>query len=307
MRIVSLLPSATEMVCALGLTDDLVGITHECDYPESVKTKPVLIESCLGPDYHKMSPGEIDKRIRESLQKGEGTYRFKAGGLETAKPDVVLTQGLCDVCAVPHSFVVKEISRLKLDPILISLDPQDLSGIITDIRRVGEATGRIDEAGELCDRLEERIGEVAGRTREIAPESRPRVAIIEWTDPIFAAGHWVPEMVELAGGVDCLAPAGEPSQVVAWEKVRAAMPDVIILSPCGYDLLKAQSELPLLQKLPGWAELPAVKNGKVFVLDANATLSRSGPRIVDGLEAMAQIIRPDLFPTPSSHPLWVKA
>lgn len=306
MRIITLLPSATEIVCALGLIDDLVGITHECDYPEAVKTKPVLIESCLGPDAHKMSPREIDDKIRETLKKGEGTYRFKPGAMEQAKPDVVLTQGLCDVCAVPHSFVVKEISRLKLDPILISLDPQDLSGIITDIRRVGEATGRIDEAGTLCDQLEERIGEVAGRTREIDPASRPKVAVIEWTDPIFAAGHWVPEMVELAGGVDCLAPAGEPSKVVEWETVLAAKPDVIVLSPCGYDLKKARTELPLLEKRPGWNELPAVKNGKVFVLDANATLSRSGPRIVDGLEALAQMIRPDLFPA-ATHPLWTKA
>src|SRR5437763_179347 len=166
MRIVSLLPSATEIVCALGLRDDLVGITHECDYPEGIASKPVLIESCLG-DASKMSPAEIDAKIRETVRKGEGVYRFKPGALENAKPELIITQGLCDVCAVPGHFVTSEAKKLKAMPQIISLDPQDLTSILVDIRRVGEITGRIDEAGVVVDKLEERIGEVAGRTRDL--------------------------------------------------------------------------------------------------------------------------------------------
>jgi iron complex transport system substrate-binding protein len=216
--------------------------------------------------------------------------------LEKAQPDLILTQGLCDVCAVPNNFVVAEVRKAKLSPQVISLDPQDLAGILVDIRRVGEITGQIDKAGEVVDGLEERIGEVAGRTRDLPAENRPRVAIIEWTDPIYAAGHWAPEMVEIAGGRDVLARAGEPSRVVPWEKVIEAKPEVIIVSPCGYDIPRARAEMKNLTTRPGWNDLPAVKAGRVFLMNATATLSRPGPRIVDGLEDLAQIIQPTLFP-----------
>ncbi|HYG75111.1 MAG TPA: cobalamin-binding protein [Planctomycetota bacterium] len=307
MRIVSLLPSATEIVYALDLQDELVGITHECDYPPGVESKPVLIESCLGDEKDKLSPGEIDRRIRETVQKGEGVYRFKPGALEQAKPELVITQGLCDVCAVPHSFVINEIRKAKLQPQLISLDPQDLTGILTDIRRVGEMTGRIDKAGEVVDALEERVGEVAGRTRDLPSSRRPRVAVIEWTDPLYAAGHWVPEMIELAGGVDVLAKAGEPSRTVEWDAVLKAQPEILILAPCGYDLQRARGELKTLQSRPDYATLPAVKNGRVFIMNATATLSRPGPRIVDGLEDLAQIIHPEIFMVPAGGARWEKA
>lgn len=306
MRIVSLLPSATEIVCILGLQDDLVGITHECDYPPDVTSKPVLIESCLG-DYTKMSPVEIDAKIRETVRKGEGVYRFKPGALENAKPELILTQGLCDVCAVPGHFVMAEAKKLKVPPQVLSLDPQDLTGILVDIRRVGEITGRIDEAGAVVDGLEERIGDVAGRTRELPPAKRPRVAVIEWTDPLYAAGHWVPEMVELAGGIDVIAKAGEPSQTIAWETVQKAQPDVLIFAPCGYDIPRARKELESLKARPDWNALPAVKSGRVYLMDANATLSRPGPRIVNGLEDLAQIIQPELFPIEAGKARWQKA
>jgi iron complex transport system substrate-binding protein len=306
MRIVTLLPSATEIVCALGLQNDLVGITHECDYPPGIESKPVLIESCLGPDYHKMTPLEVDTKIRETLNKGEGVYRFKPGALIAAKPDLVITQGLCDVCAVPNQMVIAEIRKSKIEPQLISLDPQDLTGILTDIRRVGEITGRIDEAGEVVDKLEERIGEVAGRTRDLPAAQRPRVGVIEWTNPLYAAGHWVPEMIEIAGGVDVLAKAGVPSQKIDWDAVLQAQPDILILAPCGYDLVRAKTELAALSSNTGWQTLPAVKSGKVYIMDANATISRPGPRIVDGLEDFAQIIHPELFPAPAK-PRWHKA
>lgn len=306
MRIVSLLPSATEIVYALGLGDSLVGVTHECDFPADAKTKPVLVESMLPNEGKDLAPGEVDARIVEAVCAGQPVYRFKPGALEAAKPDIILTQGLCDVCAVPYQFVVAEVRKLKGNPQLMSLDPQDLTGILTDIRRVGELCGRVDEAGEIVDRLEERVGEVAGPTRELPHEQRPRVAVIEWTDPIYAGGHWVPELVELAGGIDVLGVAGEPSRKVEWQAVLDAEPEIVIVAPCGYDIPRAKAELPRLQVRPGWNELPAVRAGKVFYLDANATLSRPGPRMVDALEDIAQIVQSGIFGTEEGKRRWSK-
>jgi iron complex transport system substrate-binding protein len=304
MRIVSLLPSATEIVYELGLGDELVGVTHECDFPAAAKAKPVLIESVLGEKPERLSAKEVDAKIRETVMKGESVYRFKPDALKQARPDVIITQGLCDVCAVASHFVVKEMRSLRPEPQMLSLDPQDLTGILTDIRRVGEATGKIDRAGEVVDALEERVGDVAGRTRDLHAAKRPRVAVIEWVDPIFAAGHWVPEMIELAGGQDVLAAPGSPSQVVEWEKVLSARPDVLIVAPCGYDIRRAREELNLLKQRAGWDTIPAVKSGRVCLMDANATLSRPGPRIVDGLEDLAQIIQPELFPVEAGKTRW---
>ncbi len=208
----------------------------------------------------------------------------------------MLAQGLCDVCAVPYRVVMEELRKLRGNPQVISLDPRDLTGILTDIRRVGELCGRVDEAGAVVDKLEERVGEIAGPTRDIPAAKRPRVAVIEWTDPIYAGGHWIPEMIELAGGTDVLGIAGEPSRVVEWSAVVEAKPDIVIIAPCGYDIPRAKAELPRLQARPGWTDLPAVKNKSVYFMDANATLSRPGPRMVDGLEDMAQMIQPDIFP-----------
>ena len=295
MRIVSLLPSATEIVYLLGLQDDLVGVSHECDYPPEAKSKPVLIESILGAEAHNLSAREIDENIRAAVRAGKSVYRFKPGALQQARPDVILTQGLCDVCAIPHNFVVQEAKGLRPEPQLISLDPLDLSGILTDIRRVGEATGVIDRAGEIVDGLEERIGEIAGRTRDLPAAKRPRVAILEWTDPIYTAGHWAPEMVELAGGHDVLAKPSEPSRAIEWDTIVKAQPEVLIVAPCGYNQEQAAKAIDELKTLPGWANLPAVKSDRVHAFDANAHLSRPGPRIVDGLEALARIVQPGLF------------
>lgn len=304
MRIVSLLPSATEIVYALGLQDSLVGITHECDYPPDALSKPVLVESVFPNNCKDMPPGEVDAKISQAIHTGDPIYRFKAGALETAKPDVILTQGLCDVCAIPYQYVVEEIRKMRGNPQVLSLDPRDLTGILTDIRRVGELCGKVDEAGEVVDRLEERVGEIAGPTRELPASKRPRVAVIEWTDPIYVGGHWVPELVELAGGIDPLGILGEPSRVVEWSAVVEAKPDVVIVAPCGFDIARAKAELPRLQARPGWSELPAVKNGKVYYLDANATLSRPGPRMVDALEDIAQMLHPEIFHCPVEARRW---
>ena len=306
MRILSLLPSATEIVCALGLKDDLAGITHECDYPPGIeREKPIVIESCLGPEGKHLPPGEIDRRITESLRRGEGVYRFKDGALERAQPELIITQGLCDVCAVPGHAVVEAVRKVKsLNPNILSLDPTDLTGILADIRRVGEATGAIDAAGELVEKLEERIGEVAGRTSGLPKEQRPRVACIEWLDPIFSGGHWVPEMVELAGGVDVLQKVGERSQRKDWQQVLDARPEAVVVMPCGYGIAKTKSEMSLLTQRPGWKDLPAVRTGRLYLVEANAYFSRPGPRSVDGLEQLAQILHPELFPC--AVPAWEK-
>jgi len=303
-RILSLLPSATEIACALGLKDDLVGITHECDYPVGIeREKPVVIESCLGPDGKHLPPDEIDRRITAALQRGEGVYRIKTGLLESTRPELILTQGLCDVCAVPRLSVLEAVRNLKtLSPNILSLDPTDLTGILADIRRVGEATGAIDAAGDLVASLEERIGAVAFKTRDLPKVRYPRVACIEWTAPIFTGGHWVPEMVELAGGNDVLQKAGERSLRKEWDVVLDARPEVIVVMPCGYDIAKTRAEMGLLTQRPGWHELPAVKSGRVYLVDANAYFSRSGPRIVDGLEQLAQMLHPELFPC--AQPAW---
>jgi len=302
MRILSLLPSATEIAFALGLEDEIVGVTHECDYPVGAKSKPVIIEPALG-DTSKLSPKEIDTRLHELMQRGESAYRFKAGAFASAKPDLIITQGLCDVCAVPKHFVVQEIRKAKIEPQILSLDPEDLTGILTDIRRVGEITNKVERAGEIVDGLEERVGEVAGRTRGLPAAKRPKVAVLEWIDPTYFAGHWVPEMIELAGGHDALAQAGERSRAIEWSGLVAAAPDVIIVAPCGFDVAAARRQAQELKSRANWSHIPAVKNGRVFLMDANATLSRSGPRIVDGLEELAQIIQPELFPAPAK-PRW---
>jgi len=286
LRIVSLLPSATEIVYALNLDEALVGITHECDYPPSVASKPVLIESVLGAAAYTLSAKDIDAKIRETVQKGEAVYRFKPDALKNAKPDLTITQGLCDVCAIPNHFVIKEIKSAKLDPQIISLDPEDVTGILTDIRRVGEITGKVDKAGEIVDALEERVGEVAGRTRSLTSAQRPKVAVIEWTEPPFAPGHWVPEMIDLAGGIDVFGKPGGHSQRLTWEQVAAADPDVIVAMPCGFDEAGARDQIETVAHLPEWRSLRAVREGHVFPVDANGCFSRPGPRLMDGVERL---------------------
>ena len=293
MRIISLLPSATEIICALGLRDQLVGITHECDFPLGIeKEKPILVENCLGAESKDWPPEKIDAAVREKLLSGEGVYRFKPGLLESLKPDLIITQGLCDVCAIPYPTVQEIARKLKPAPEVLSLDPTDVTGVLADVRRVGEATGKVAQAGELVEQLEERVGAVAGAYSGRGDKDRPKVVCLEWTEPVFVGGHWIPEMVELAGGRDVLGKIGEPSRTVEWQQVLDAQPDVIALIPCGYDEAKSRAEIKRLEQKPGWKELPAVKKNRVHAFDANAFYSRPGPRIVDGLEQFARMINP---------------
>jgi len=287
MRICSLLPGATEIVFALGLGDDLVGVTHECDYPADAKQKPLLVHSAI--DTQRMSAGEIDRKVGELLQAGKGLYSIDDQAFSAAAPDIILTQALCEVCALDYNEVVKAAERLPQRPKIISLNPHNLSELLDDILRVGAATERPAVAAILVADLRRRIEQVSSRE----PDKRPRVVCLEWFEPLYSAGHWAPEMVALAGGVDMLGRQGEPSAKIEWRQVVDARPDVILLMPCGFDVRRTVKEATPLRALPGWNELPAVKSGNVFALNGNAYFSRPGPRLVDGLEILARIIHPD--------------
>ena len=287
MRICSLLPGATEIAYLLGLGDQIVGVTHECDYPHEAKQKPVVVRSVI--DSSQLSCPEIDRRVGELLQAGRGLYSIDEAAFLASGPDVILTQGLCDVCALDYDDVVKAAQRLPRMPAILSLNPHSLSDVLEDISRVGAATGRETAAEALVQDLRRRIDAVGIRE----PEYRPRVVCLEWFEPLYVAGHWVPELVTLAGGFDPLGRKGEPSFKIEWQSVLDAKPDVILLMPCGFDVRRAVKESTPLRKLNGWNDLPAVKTGNVYALNGSAYFSRPGPRLVNGLEILARIIRPE--------------
>jgi iron complex transport system substrate-binding protein len=291
MRICSLLPSATEIVFALGLGDEVVGVTHECDYPPEAKQRRVVVRSAIDPA--ETSSGEIDRHVGERLRAKKSIYTIDLPIFREADPDFIITQSLCDVCALDYNDVVEAARSLARAPKIVALSPSDLSEVLGDIEIVGGAAGRKREAEALVSSLKRRIE----RVRELASPSdlRPRVACIEWLDPIYSAGHWVPEMVALAGGIDGLGEKGEASKMIQWETVLAFAPDVVVLLPCGFDVARSLKEASLLSRLDGWNEIPAVRNGRVYAVNGSAYFNRSGPRLVDGLEILAQIIHPEIF------------
>jgi iron complex transport system substrate-binding protein len=286
MRICSLLPGATEIAYLLGLGDQVVGVTHECDYPAEAKHKPVIVRSAIDPN--RMSSQEIDRKVSELLRVGKGLYAIDEQALHEAAPDLILTQGLCDVCALDYTEVVKAAERLRSKPVIVSLNPHSLNDVLEDISRIGAATQREASAEALMRDLRRRIEQIGFRE----PAFRPRVVCLEWFDPLYVAGHWVPEMVALAGGHDVLGRAGEPSFKIDWSAVLDARPDVILLMPCGFDVRRAVKESSPLRALPGWDELPAVKRDNVYAFNGSAYFSRPGPRLVNGLEILARVIHP---------------
>jgi iron complex transport system substrate-binding protein len=287
MRICSLLPGATEIAFSLGLGDQIVAVTYECDYPYDAKQKRVVVRS--GIDSTRMSGLEIDRKVGELLKAGKGLYTIDEQALVDTSPDVILTQGLCDVCALDYNEVVKAARLLPCAPIIVSLNPHSLTDVIDDISRVGAATNREAAAAALVSDLRTRIERVAFRESDY----RPRVVCLEWFEPLYVAGHWMPEMVALAGGYDVVGRIGEPSFKVEWPCVVDAKPDVILLVPCGFDVRRTLKESSPLRRLPGWNDLPAVKTGNVYALNGNAYFSRPGPRLVNGLEILARIIHPE--------------
>jgi len=295
MKVVSLLPSATEIVFALGLGDSLVGVTDECDFPPEAVTKPVVSRSAL-PQGRPLSAREIDQAVRGKLDAKEPLYVLDTDLLRREHPDVVLTQDLCRVCAVPSGQVQEALNKLGLpDANVLSLDPNTPEEVISQIDAVGKLLERTDEAAKLTASLRERVAKV----KEVGTRlPMLNVFCMEWSDPPFAAGHWVPEMVEAAAGVNLLSEKAGPSRVVTHREIRDANPEVIVFMPCGYYLEEAEEESTAVFQHAELQETPAVRNGNVFAVDATSYFSRPGPRIVDGLEILAWALHPDAFPEP---------
>lgn len=286
-----ILPSATEIVYTLGLGDSLYGVTHECDYPPQARSKAVVVRSAVetvGKD-----SSAITDAVRQQAAAGRPMYKIDLGVLKEAKPDLVLTQALCEVCAVPTQQVDEAMDSLPQKPQVVSLDPYSIDDMLNNILSVAEAAGVKGEGERVVGRLRVRRDAVASRAGMAS--HRPRVVCLEWLEPLLVAGHWGPEMVSLAGGEDCLGKAGESSYKVTWEQVAEAMPEVVVAMPCGMDVSRALAEVHLLTEKPGWGDLPAVKNNAFFVADGSAYFSRSGPRLIDGLELLAEALRPELF------------
>ncbi len=290
-RIVSFLPSATEMACALGLCDQLVGITHECDYPPAVTSKPVVVRNAL--PIETMSQSEIDAAVAARLREGNSLYEVDEEMLSRLAPDLILTQNLCQVCAPSGNEVSTALKSLATKPEILWLTPNCIEGIFANVQALGAATGREAEADQLIASGRARLARVAAIAGSV--NRRPRVFCVEWFEPVYGSGHWVPEMVKLAGGIDQLSRERQDSVRIAWSQVIEYQPEVLILSPCGFNLDQVIERVPAMTDHPGWTNLPAVRNGRVYAVDANSYFARPGPRVVDGVELLAHLIHPNLF------------
>jgi iron complex transport system substrate-binding protein len=288
-RIVSFLPAATEMVYALGLGAELVGRSHECTWPPEAIAKPVLSHPVL--PVESMTPAEIDRAVSERMRAGQSLYRIDTDRLKTLAPDLILTQNLCDVCAPSGNEVTEALRALPHRPRVLYMTPSNLAGVWENLRDLGEAAGMAERAAAVVAQLEARIEAV--RVRAAALPDRPRVFCMEWLDPIFSAGHWMPEMVAIAGGRDEL--AAHESARTEWEAVCRWAPEVLILTPCGFNAAQAAAQAGLVRRRPGWSDLPAVRRGAVYAVDASAYFACPGPRLVDGVELLAHLIHPDSF------------
>src|SRR3989442_8691197 len=295
MRIVSLLPSSTEIVCALGLQDALVGITHECDYPPSVAGKPRLTSSQIS--HETMTSAEIDHAVRSQLDGHGSIYHLDETRLRELTPDLILTQELCEVCAVSYKTVERAARMFDAEVTVVSLEPNTIADIFDNIRTVGRLTGREGEADDLIRSLSARLDRIRKKTEAIEP--RPRTLMLEWLEPPFAPGHWVPEQVAISGGDHAFGKAGQRSVTTNAEEISAYAPEVIVLIPCGYYKADILRQLPGAQLPAGWNDLPAVKDRQVWATDATSYFSRPGPRVVDGVEILARILHPDVFGAPN--------
>jgi iron complex transport system substrate-binding protein len=290
-RIVSFLPSATEMACALGLSDRLVGVTHECDYPPEVKSKSIVVRAAL--PIETMTQTEIDAVVSERMRNGDSLYEVDERLLRELAPDLILTQDLCQVCAPSGNEVSQALSQLAKKPEILWLTPNSLEQIFDNLRDLGEATGETAKASELIAEAQGRLSRIESITSNLTV--RPRVFCMEWLDPVYCSGHWVPEMVRIAGGVDGLGQERGDSIRIEWREVMAWQPEVMIITPCGYDLEKTIEVSRVLCEFDSWRDLPAVQSGRVYAVDSNSYFARPGPRVVDGTELLAHLIHPALF------------
>ena len=287
-RIVSFLPSATEMIYALGLGDRLMGVTHECDYPPEAKTKPVVVRSLLPDD---LTQREIDAAVSERLKQGLSLYQADEELLRHIQPDLIMTQDLCSVCAPSGNEIATLFRVLPEKPEVLWLTPKCLNDIFGNLLDLGQATGQLAQAERLIAGYRRRLDEIAAATRGAG---QPRVFCMEWLDPVYCSGHWVPEMVRCAGGEDVLSREGSDSVRIPWDEVVHYAPEVLIVMPCGLNLEKSvRAAEALLPDMPGWHDLPAVRAGRVFAMDANSYFARPGPRVVEGTELLAHLIQPD--------------
>ncbi len=290
-RIVTLLPSATEIVCALGFESELVGRSHECDFPPSVKRLPALTEPKFNPEG---SSAEIDARVKTIVREALSVYRVDAAKLGELRPDAIVTQSQCEVCAVNQADVDAAVAEWTgTRPKVVSLAPYSLADVFTDMQRVAAALGAPERGDKLVHDLQIRVDEV----REVATalRNKPTVACIEWIEPMMAAGNWMPQLVQIAGGTNLFGKAGEHSPWMKFEELAAADPEVIVIAPCGFGIPRASEELHLLQKQNGWKQIRAVREGRVFLADGNQYFNRPGPRIVESLQILAELIHPKTF------------
>ena len=289
MRIVSLLPSATEILFALGFDREIVGVSHECDFPPQARSKPVVIHSRIP---HHASPGEIDTFVRECVHRGESLYAVDADVLEALAPDLLITQDLCHVCAASPDDLGTALARFDRRPEVLCLNPQDLGDVWRDILLVGEETFRGPQAEALLEQIGGRLGAVERQMQP--PATRPRVAFLEWLQPFYVSGHWVPEMIHVAGGEDVLGKIRTPSFRVHLQDIVESEPDILLIAPCGYTAQQARDEYRSMEFPEQWNAMPAVRNGRVYALEANSYFSRSGPRLITGIEALAKLFQPGI-------------
>ena len=291
-RIVSLLPAATEIAATLGLMDQVIGVSHECDFPAEANRRP-RVTRCPVHDIG-LTSREMDEWVRRALRENGTIYSIDEPLLRSLRPDVILTQKLCDVCAVGYDTVARLAETLSGPPQVVNLEPSSLSDIFGDIQRVAKVCDVSDRANEVITQLSDRIEAVRSRANRIA--HRPRCFLMEWVDPPFCSGHWGPELVEIAGGYDPLGRKQQPSVQIEWQQVPDARPEFIVLALCGYGINRARSDYEILRRFPDFDSLPAARQGQIYLVDASAYFARPGPRIVDSAEILAGILHPEEFP-----------
>jgi len=292
-RILSLLPSATEIVASLSAVRELVGVSHACDFPEGLQDLPILTKSIVDPG---LSQKEIDTVTSAALRRGESLYRLDEELLRELSPDVVITQALCDVCAISYSSVERAVHSLGSSTELISLEPDSIEGVLSDISRLGASLGREREAADLVRDARARLADLRSQVKGVI---RPRVLGLEWFDPPYFGGHWVPEQIEAAGGTPVVGAAGARSERMSWKEIQELDPDVIFLMPCGYDASQAVELMAPVREQGEWKGLRAVTEGRVWAVDANALFSRPGPRIIEGAEQLGHLLHPNRVPRPA--------
>jgi iron complex transport system substrate-binding protein len=296
MRVVSLLPSATEILFALGFDQEVVGVSHECDFPASARTKRIVIHSRIPKD---APPAEIDRLVRDYVSHGESLYAVDAQALEELAPDLIVTQDLCHVCAASPDDLATALTRFAHAPQVLCLNPQDLGDVWRDILWVGEETRRGRAAEAVIKRIGARLGQIQKMVATV--EARPRVAFLEWLQPFYIGGHWVPEMIERAGGIDVFANARKPSYRVSLQDIVEAAPEIMLISPCGYSAEQARDEYRAMMFPDQWNAIPAVRDNRVYALAANSYFSRPGPRLITGIEALVKVFHPSLTVSPEAE------